>query len=67
MGSHSVPPPLPFVWAGGGGGTAGASASGSEVARFSVYIISFRLYFFSDNLSAFSSVNYHYSIHNIIH
>ena len=53
---------------GGGGGAAGASASGSGVASLSVYRISFRLYsnFFSDNLSAFSSVNYHYSIH-IIH
>ena len=52
---------------GWGGGAAGASASGSGVASFSVY--EFRLYsnFFSDNLSAFLSVNYHYSIHNIIH
>ena len=43
---------------GGGGGAAGASASGSRVASFSVYRISFRLYInnFSDNMYAFSSV-----------
>ena len=48
----------------GGGGAAGASASGSRVASFSVYRISFRLYInnFSDNMYAFLSVNYRYSL-----
>ena len=69
VGSRSVPPRLPFVRRAeeeGGGG--GGSASGSKVASFSV--IKFRfvcLATFCRIICAFSSVNYHYSIHTIVH